>query len=304
MNKEVKKVFSDIFNEISRYQSSVTAILSSYRQDMNRARDRCSKYKDETAELGKERTGLISAARAKVAAADKDLSDALKLLYVPKLKEALSDYICKRANVEYTALLRDYKDFGIELSRAELDALILQADGNYSALRMLQRVAEKSGYRLTVPTVEEYQKDIVGIENVARVPVMWTDNNYIHEAVDVFTDRPVFRDDGSVAYSAGRPDSVSLLTSSAGLNMVYKSLQETGERWAKSFVPSICEYQPVKNTDGDTITPEMQRAAAVEASATRIGVCGQEGETMAAAMGAVRVAENAKAAAVLERYTG
>ena len=271
MNKDIQKVFNDIHNEFTRYQAAVAATLSTYRRDLEAAKRTAAQYKDEAGELSRRKEGLIAAARSKVSEADKTLHDAVTMIYLPKLREALSDYVCKRADRGYMDSLRDVWDFNLSLSRAELTGYILGADNNYTALRALQAVAKRSGYRLTVPSADDYQGDIDRIERAVRVPVMYAPHDYLHEALEVLSDRPVFRADGSY-YTTGRPDSVYLVLRKQEFESAMNAVTEAGTRWSVDFVPEITAFEPVKTDDGGEITPEQQRAEAVKDAVQRVGV--------------------------------
>ena len=195
MNKNIQKVFDDIHGEFTSYQSAVAAALSAYRRDLEAAKRTAAQYKDEAGELSRRKDGLIATARSKISEADKGLHDAVTMIYLPKLREALSDYVCKRADRSFMDTLRDVWDFNLSLSRAELDGYILGADGNYTALRALQAVAKRSGYRLAVPSADDYQGDIDRIERAVRVPLMYAPYDYQHEALEVLPDRPEDKDE-------------------------------------------------------------------------------------------------------------
>ena len=271
MNKDIQKVFSGIHSEFTRYQAAVAAALSVYRRELEAAKRETAQYKDEAGELSRRKDGLIATARSKISEADKGLHDAVTMLYLPKLREALSDYVCKRADRGYMDSLRDVWDFDLSLSRAELTGYILGADGNYTALRALQAIAQRSGYRLTVPSADDYQGDIERIERAVRVPVMYATLDFQHEALEVLPDRPVFRADGSF-YTTGRPDSVYLILRKQEFESAMNSVKDAGERWSVDFVPEITAFEPVKADDGGEITPEQQRAEAVKDAAQRVGV--------------------------------
>ena len=271
MNKDIQKVFNDIHNEFTRYQAAVAATLSTYRRDLEAAKRTAAQYKDEAGELSRRKEGLIAAARSKVSEADKTLHDAVTMIYLPKLREALSDYVCKRADRGYMGALRDAWDFDLSLSRTELAGYILGADGNYTALRALQAVAKRSGYRLTVPSADDYQGDIDRIERAVRVPVMYAPHDYLHEALEVLPDRPVFRADGSY-YTTGRPDSVYLIMRKQEFESAMNAVTEAGTRWSMDFVPEITAFEPIKDAEGGEITPEQQRAEAVKDAVQRVGV--------------------------------
>lgn len=264
MNREVKEIFGGIYNEISRYQASVAATLSRYTRDLEAARLEASRFKDEDDEFAARKDRLVSVARAEIREADKALHDTVTNDYVPKLRQELSRYVCSRADREFVTVLRDYMDFNLTLTRPEIDALLLQADGSYTGLRMLASVAEKSGFKMTTPRMDDFETQIAQIENAVRVPLLWAPNDHMGAAVDVLDDVPIRRADGAVAGSQGRPTSTTVLMSAYTLNTVYKSLLETGEKWAVSFVPEITAFVPQKDDIGETISPEQQHAEAVQ----------------------------------------
>ena len=301
MNKEVKKVFSDIHGEFANYQAAAASALSAYRRDLEAAKRTAAQYKDEAGELSRRKEGLIAAARSKISEADKALHDAVTMIYLPKLREALSDYVCKRADRGYMDGLRDLLTFDLTLSRAELAGYILGADGNYTALRALQAVAKRSGYRLTVPSADSYQGDIDRIERAVRVPVMYAPHDYLHEALEVLPDRPVFRADGSY-YTTGRPDSVYLIMRKQEFESAMNTVSEAGTRWSVGFVAEITAFEPVRTDDGGEITPEQQRAEAVKDAAQRVGVSDTTAEQTAQRITQEQAEADRKATEGLKHY--
>ena len=301
MNKNIQKVFSDIHGEFANYQAAVASALSAYRRDLEAAKRTAAQYKDEAGELSRRKEGLIAAARSKISEADKALHDAVTMTYLPKLREALSDYVCKRADRDYMDSLRDVWDFDLSMNRAELAGYILGADGNYTALRALQAVAKRSGYRLTVPSADSYQGDIDRIERAVRVPVMYAPHDYLHEALEVLPDRPVFRADGSY-YTTGRPDSVYLIMRKQEFESAMNTVSEAGTRWGVDFVPEITAFEPVKTDDGGEITPEQQRAEAVKDAAQRVGVSDTTAEQTAQRITQEQAEADRRAAEGLKHY--
>lgn len=301
MNKQVKQIFSDIYNEIMRYEATVAAVLSGYEHDLGFAKAESAKYKDETRELSNRKSRLVSAARSEIKKEDKALHDAVTSDSIPKLKKELSAYVCGRADRQYVEVLRDFMDFGLKLTRPELDALILQADGSYTGLKMLAAVAEKSGFKMTTPSVDRFMEEIGEIENAVRVPLLWAPRDHLGAAADVMEDKPIRRPDGTVAGSYGRPDTTSLLMSSMGLNQLCKTILETGERWATSFVPEISEFEPVQTEDGE-ITPEQQHIQAVQEANAQTVVEDTSAVDWARERAAKRAESDAQAAAAMEKF--
>ncbi len=303
MNKTVNSTFRDIHNAFARHQASVTATLSTYRSNVERATQEAAAFKDEAGELKRRKDALISSARSEIMDADKSFSDGLKLLYIPALRSALSGYVCELPQRDFVALLRDFQDFHIKLSRMEAEALVEQAKGNYAALRMLQAVAKESGFHVTAPTAQDYMDDLAKLEKAARVPTMWSPRKYLHEAVEVLPDRPVFRADGSLAYSGGRPDPTFLLAASTELDQVYANVTATGERWGNAFVPSVSQFEPLENPEtGETITLEQQRDEAEKDAASQVTVSGADAVDLARKIGQEQAEGHAKAAEAIEHF--
>ena len=301
MNQEVRGWFGAIYNKLTRYQAEVAAVFSTYRKEMEAAKERSKAYKDEQAALTTEREKFAFPAKQAIAEADKAISGDLAY-YTGKLKEALSDYICERPSAAFINTLRVYSDFGIAMSLAEIKGLMEQADGNYTALRALGSVAAKSGFRVAVPTVEAYQKDIEEIEYWERTPILYAPMDYLHEAVELWPRVPIFGKDGAI-HGEQPNSSVSLLTNSAVFSELVKSIKDTKERWGTAFIPEISAFEPVKNEDGETITPEQQREDAVAQGAAQI-VVEQEDKAISPAreMGQQRANDRANAIEGIKRF--
>ena len=86
-------------------------------------------------------------------------------------------------------------------------------------------------------------------------------------------DIPHFADDGTVAYSADRPDNIYLLIRAGGLNSARRELANISEKWGTAFVPTISELKPVRDPDtGEVTTPKQQHTQAVEAAAETVDI--------------------------------
>lgn len=297
---DVKKIFDDCNRALESYKSAVNSVLADYRVGVERATSEVAAFKDERAELAKRKAALINTARAAIQAADSELHDRVAG-QIPKLREALSEYITAKPDSGFMEVLRDTKTFRLSLSRSELEALVPAAEGNFTALKALQSVAKDNHYTLTVPDIAAFLDDVKAIERTARVPVMYA-GDYVSEAAEVLDDRPVFRGDGSVAYSTGRPDALYLIMRGQELDGLTDSLAEVADRWSGSFVPQLSDLEPIQLDDGDVVTPEQQREAAISTASERISVDDSADTERAAAMGAERAEADRKAMETLQRY--
>lgn len=268
---KVKEVLNGIVSDIEQHNSTVTAIMAEYRKGVAAAEQEAAVFKDEAGEIAKRKAPLIAAARHRIKAADERLAGAVSAT-VPKLKKEMSGYLTTPANPALLEQLRVYTDFNMKMSREELEAFVIQAEGNYTALRAIQKVAANSGFSVTIP--EGFEKDLAMIATLGRVPSMYCPADYLAEGKEVLPDIPHFADDGTVAYSADRPDNIYLLIRAGGLNSARRELANISEKWGTAFVPTISELKSIKDgVTGEVIsTPEQQHTQAVEAAAETVDI--------------------------------
>lgn len=297
---DVKRIFEDCSKALESYKSAVNSALVNYRGGSERAANEASAFKDEQAELAKRKATLLNTARAEIRRADSELHERV-MQQIPKLREALSAYIAEKPDPNFMEMLRDIKTFRLSMSRSELEVFVPAAQGNFTALRALQSVANDGGYTLTIPDITAFLDDVKALERAVRVPVMYA-GDYVSEAAEVLDDRPVFRGDGSVAYSTGRPDALYLIMRKQEIDSLADSLAEVADRWSGSFVPQLSELEPIELDDGDIITPEQQREAAITTASERISVDDSTDTERAAAKGAELAEADRKAEETLQRY--
>ena len=267
----VKSILDGIVSDIKRHNSTITTDMAEYREGVATAKREAAAYKDEAGELVKRKAPLIAAARHRIKAADERLASAVTTA-VSKLKKEMSGYLTTPANPALLEQLRVYTDFNMKMSREELEAFVIQAEGNYTALRAIQKVAANSGFGVTIP--EGFEKDLAMIATLGRVPSMYCPADYLAEGKEVLPDIPHFADDGTVAYSVDRPDNIYLLIRAGGLDSARRELANISEKWGTAFVPTISELKPIKDgVTGEVIsTPEQQHTHAVEAAAETVDI--------------------------------
>lgn len=267
----VKSILDELGAKIDRCKSDYVATYEDHRTAMTAAKREAARYIDADGELAKRKTPLIATTRHRLDAIDKRIAGVTNDA-VSKLKKEMSDYLTAPANPALLDQLRVYTDFDMKMSRGELEAFVLQAADNYTALRCIQKVAANSGFTVTIP--EGFEEDLATIAKLGRVPSMWCPPEYLSEGLEVLPDRPFFRDDGTVAHSTGRPDSVYLLIQSGDFNAARRELTSISEKWGTAFVPTISELKPIKDSvTGEVIsTPEQQHTQAVEAAAETVDI--------------------------------
>ena len=91
--------------------------------------------------------------------------------------------------------------------------------------------------------------------------------------------------------------------SSRGLNQMCKTILETGDRWAASFVPEITAFAPKEGEDGETITPEQQHAEAVQEANAQAAVEDTSAVDWARERAAKQVENHAKSIKGVKKFT-
>lgn len=240
---------------------------------MEAAKVQCARYKDEEAELRREKSALISAARQEIERADQALHDHVTQ-YCAALRMALSEHICTAAPPVLVQTLRNYRDFTVEPSRIELDALILQAGGNYQALRLLQSVTTK--YQLTFPHVEDYEKDLIRIERSVRTPILYEPSGFMRDGQEILPDARRYLPDGR-SYGIGRPDAVLLAMRVGEIQSNRDALAPMADRWTCNIVPDVSDFEPIETETGNIISPAHQHNEAVQTAAEGVAVAEGDG---------------------------
>lgn len=260
MKKQVVNEFAKMRDALSRYEDEIELTLTAYRQQFAAAKQEAALYRDSDGRLSKAKEALVAPARARIAAVDRALAKTAGEV-AESLREAIAARVTEQPDAGFVSLLQAYNSLGVKLSPGELRALVVDADGNYASLRMLAATAERNGYRLNVPTADEYEKTVRDIERLTRPPLEFVPMSFVGEGVDVLEDRPRFSDDGRLLYSLGRPDTTFIVMASGAFKALGRRINEAADRWSVDFVPELSELQPIKDTDGRTLMNEEQQRA-------------------------------------------
>lgn len=303
MNRNVKKIFSEAHNAMSRYDASIQSAFSTYKLGKERARKESERYKNESEEYEARRKALADTAATAIETADREFCDTINLDVIPKLREAISDHVTQRPSTYFLEALKIYSDYNIPMSRMELSGLMTACGGCFLGLRALSSVAEQSGYRLSFDGVDTYERDITRLEKLARFPMAYAPLNYVNELKEVVPKRPIFRDNGTVAYSIDT-ETVYAITRAQELSSLWHDLEDIGDRWASALVPSIETLAPIKDENtGETITPAEQHITNVEEAIAQVGINTKDAEQLAAVIGAEKAAAAKQSADILSHYT-
>lgn len=272
----MRKTLEYLGDQIRKHDTALNTIYTEHRE--KKAKN-LEIYKPEEAE--KQNARLIEYNRARVANADEQLSIAFGVA-ADRMRSALARHATAPVNHDLADNLRMLQDFGIKMSRMELNTYIKQAAGNLTALRCLAVIAKNSGFTLNFAGVDDLQKDIDLFDRMGRTPMMVVpltvngDDSLIREAKEVLPDVPFRAADGRVLYTMGRPTSTLIASSSAYLESVEKKmLPAIIDRWTHSIVPTLEEIRErlEKENDGEQAEEaQNEHNAAVEVAAEGVTV--------------------------------
>ena len=158
INKQGDRSLVELLNRKRQYVAGVDALYPKYREACNRNK---GLYTSEAME--KQKLEAKREYRAQLLNMFNDLWHDVGV-EVDLMKETLACWVSEPANPAFLAQISAYKDFDLALSRTELEALVDGAGGSYVSLRCLDKLAGKSGLRVSVPSVEDFGKDLERIK--------------------------------------------------------------------------------------------------------------------------------------------
>lgn len=294
---QIRKAFNSAADALAVHRAIINIALQHYRN--------VSKAAAETYQpaLAKEKIHEAKQAALKtIRDADAEMSHKVKT-QAEVLRSELHRIISKPVPIEFERSMRLYRDFGLQMSESEVRAFADSAFENYPAVRVLAAVADHSGYRVSMPAVKEAEADLHAIEAAARIPSLYASEGHIQEALALYDETPVFRKDGSIAYSRGKPDAVTIQMFSSAKDALEKRLtEEMPQRWER-MQPIIEQIDP-KEYVSRSEAEKAQRDAEHRVKSDFIETLGidLETETQVKLQAAQQAETNRQAAAVIAHY--
>lgn len=172
---------------------------------------------------------------------------------VDLMRDALACWVSEPGDPAFLAQISAYKDFGLTLSKTELEALVAGAAGNYVCLRCLDKLAQKSGFKVSVPSVDDFGRDLDQI----RMD-FWNLRLYgpvgDGDVLDLLPD--------VVSYSGmqmGAPTVTQATMAWQGARNLDKRLEEIRGRWSSSVQPMVTVTEDVYGADQQDAQEEAER---------------------------------------------
>lgn len=250
VNKQADRSTVELFNLSRQYVAFVDALYPKYRADCNR---NVSLYTAEALENQRKEAKKEYSAQ---------LLNTFNELWrdvgveVDLMRDALAAWVSEPGDPAFLAQISAYKDFGLTLSKTELEALVEGAGGNYVCLRCLDKLAEKSGLRVSVPSVDDFGRDL---EQIKRD--FWGLRLYAPmgdgDALDLLPDMVTYN-----GMQMGRPTAGNVTLAWQGAKNLDKHLEEIRGRWSSNVQPMVTKTEDAYGADQQDAQEEAERIKA------------------------------------------
>ena len=250
INKQADKSLAELINLGRRYVATIDALYPKYRADCNR---NASLYTAEA--LDNQRKEAKKEYSIQLLNTFNELWRNVGV-EVDLMRDALAAWVSEPGDPAFLAQISAYKDFGLTLSKTELEALVAGAAGNYVCLRCLDKLAQKSGFKVSVPSVDDFGRDL---EQIKRG--FWGLRMYAPmgggDATELLPDMVTYN-----GLQMGRPTVGNVTLAWQGARNLDKRLEEIKGRWANSVQPMVTVTEDVYGADQQDTQEEADRIKA------------------------------------------
>lgn len=249
MNLINRSIFKGMKTAIEKHMEAVKGILAEYTKETAKEKEVSKKFVDADGYYAEKQKIAIDKARSALAREYADIRASLKV-DAGSMKKSLETYLSEPVNANFLTKLKMYSDFGIPMTRTEINTMLKLNENNPVGLRALAHVVEvtHTPWKVNYRDLGSLEDDIVKIERIAGT-MMYTPVEDHLAACEVFKGTPILRmrDDGST-YENGTHDSVSILMESGSVTSFYESIDEMEKAWI-----------------ADVTTPDISKASKTEA---------------------------------------
>ena len=282
----------------ARHRGEVEKILTEYR-------DNISLYGSHYAQdyAAEKRREAQKDAGGRIAQADREMSAAIFEI-TKDMKKDFANSLAIEPAKHFLDCMNIYDKYHLTMTETEIRAFAEATAESHLGLRVLQKVAAKSGFKVELPSVSEVEADIARIERAARVPSMYAPANYYTEAAEVLGEKPYFRNDNSVAYRSGKVDALYLSLVESGRTGLETALEGAiKDRWNGLRSVSVTKFAEDNASEEERQQAETAQNDASTAYAERMRVT-RENDLNEASMLAENAASESRAQQIRVRYTG
>lgn len=260
MNRDIKNRFFRINASVAAYQSACHEAYVGYSKAEREARQDSMQYKNEQAEFERRQRAAAVAARAAILNARETMVQNVQ----PELDALEQEYqaqLMGNPAPGFFDRLRAYKDFGLEMTRAEAEQLLTQTYGSPMAVKALSKVIEDSGARFSISGGVDYASDLKTIRHIISAGALCT--NYDEGCVNVWKGQPRLtpNQNGEYVDTGFKWDTNYVARAGAAFDADAAAIREMGDRWAGGFQPHIsqlADYKEKQTAGGETVSVEQQ----------------------------------------------
>ena len=269
MNSFNRALFSKMSTRVHVFIDDVKQIMDRYAADREDVRQFCTRFKDEKSEFAKRRAIIADEARqqlqAKAAAfakATREDAESLRQMLQHSLADPINENFLQKARV--------IKEFGVSPSRTEIHSMVIQAQGNPVAVKILAKllIDTKSPYRLSYRSAEDYEKDLKTLERLARSAEFYVPTDCHSVGCELYgqVKRKLYRPDGSEYVNGDTWSSVALITNAAEFRSSAEALEKMADSWAADV--SFAEAEELSSQEWEEATEAGEEYEEPDTSAT------------------------------------
>lgn len=250
INRQADHSVAALINLERRYVAAIDALYPKYRADCNR---NASLYTAEA--LDNQRKEAKREYSAQLLNTFNEMWQDVGV-EVDLMRDALASWVSEAGDPAFLAQISAYKDFGLTLSKTELEALVEGAGGNYVCLRCLDKLAQKSGFKVSVPSVDDFGRDL---EQIKRG--FWGLRMYAPmgggDATELLPDMVTYN-----GLQMGRPTVGNVTLAWQGAKNLDKHLEEIRGRWSSNVQPMVTKTEDAYGADQQDTQEEADRIKA------------------------------------------
>lgn len=233
MNKFLKVNFQAIIEAGQNLKDQVTKELVNYREVSDLIKQKAEKYADPDGYTKERKAPLIIDTRIRIesyySSFRKTVRDNVK-----KIEKELNSSMKKPLNADFSAKLKEYKDFGVAPSKTEIAGLLELNRNNPTGLRLLSVVLKEtnSEYGLDFKTAEAFESDLTFLNSMTK-NLLFVPLEYYTEGMEIFGGQRLKEEqpDGTEKESFTTIDNMVLHINSQSFEYQLESVERMKNSW-------------------------------------------------------------------------
>lgn len=234
----VVEALKSIAEAFGAHKIATAQAFAKYRKAMKEIDERYSE-----AYAAKKREETRQQVRIDLEVADMRLSHEIRA-YSMDLRNEIDSIVTNPIPANLWANVQAYHSMNLKMSEIEIKAYARQTFDNLPALKVFAEVARKSGFNVSIPSIDRLADDIREIERASFYPTMYVPEGFLHEALELLPDVPVFNAYGQVIKGNGRPDAAYLASRASYFDSLAGRIKnEMPDRW-QHVHPTVEKVDP------------------------------------------------------------